>query len=314
MFVLGWMQVIESWEHVGQAGLPLCRLANPDIAPPEWWHHKGEPAGKQAWQRLVSKHQLYQKRMASSKSDDDDDDDDNTPAKRRSSKGKGQAKSELAKPPRHKRSAMTAQSPASALAKTSGQPRARTSKSAVPPAQRRRSRAADYVEIDPSDVGESSESQCGAMRQVSEKDEQAARPPSAKRSRMLTVDELAAQPSDAQPVNLSHRQTPREQLQEDAPPGYSPGPNLQTVNALPASQVVINPGVQLTELSSSIEQGQSVVPGCHVFIHALTFFTNQMLYLKFQCQVRARNWFGRFGKCLSVSLRLRSNRLRALIH
>ncbi|QRW13701.1 hypothetical protein RhiLY_12700 [Ceratobasidium sp. AG-Ba] len=48
----GWRFVNASWKKEGRDGLPVCVPADPDLAPPDWWHNKGEVTGRAAWQAL----------------------------------------------------------------------------------------------------------------------------------------------------------------------------------------------------------------------------------------------------------------------
>ncbi|QRW09547.1 hypothetical protein RhiLY_08546 [Ceratobasidium sp. AG-Ba] len=48
----GWRFVNSSWRPQGRDGLPACVPADLDMPPPDWWHDKGEVAGKAAWQAL----------------------------------------------------------------------------------------------------------------------------------------------------------------------------------------------------------------------------------------------------------------------
>jgi hypothetical protein len=272
MSAVGWVAVIKSWENVGETGLHICLPVNPDMPPPDWWHHKGQPAGKQAWQRLVSQHQSYQSQLALEESENNHNhnhnnnhnnnnnnnnnntDDDTVPAsKNRSCKGK--AKAEYLGRPTHRRSAMTAQSPV----KGAGLSQRGTLKS-IAPRRSARKRPAMYVVIDSSDPGESSDGQQGTSPQAIQKDERACPPPPAKRSRVLTVDELAAQPS-APEIEMSHRQGTKEGLPHEAPPCCPPGPDTQRAKASTLLQAdsAITPVVRQTESGSPSEQGKHVV-------------------------------------------------------
>jgi hypothetical protein len=267
MSAVGWIAVIKSWENVGETGLHICLPVYPDMSPPDWWHHKGQPAGKQAWQRLVSQHQSYQSQLALEESDNNSNnsnnnnnnnnntDDDTVPAsKSRSCKGK--AKAEYQGRPMHRRSAMTAQSPV----KGAGLSQRGTLKS-IAPRRSVRKRPAMYVEIDSSDPGDSSDGQQVTSLQAIAKDERACPPPLAKRSRVLTVDELAAQPSAPEASEMSHRQGTKERLPQEAPHCH-PGPDAQRASAstLPQADSAITPVVRQTASGSPSDQGKYVVP------------------------------------------------------
>jgi hypothetical protein len=144
--VVGWLTVLKSWENVRQAGLPICHPANLGLSPPKWWHHKGAPAGKQVWQRLVSKHQDYEKQMEAE--DSSDGDDKASVSKPWSSKGKSKAQPSSANNWTRPQMPSSTRSSTKASSKVSGQPSASTSKASATTAKSLRKRTADYVEID----------------------------------------------------------------------------------------------------------------------------------------------------------------------
>jgi hypothetical protein len=265
MAAAGWLMVMKSWENVGEVGLPICRPANPDTAPPDWWHHNGEPAGKQAWQRLVAKHQKYQKQMEShdsSNEDDEDDEDGAAPAPRpRSSKGKSKAKPDAKDKPRRRKPRSSAQGPTNASRRATAQPRASTSTSAAPPTRVLRKRSAQYVEVDSTDEGGSSGDWEGASPRASQEVERRSQSVPSKRPRMLSISHLVVESKSLQRGGLPERHE-SEQTQPEVSPRHCSGPESRQADTppqLPAN--AISPELPVPESSSLMEQGTYATPG-----------------------------------------------------
>ncbi|QRV80707.1 hypothetical protein RhiJN_08722 [Ceratobasidium sp. AG-Ba] len=283
----GWNSVILSWRPQGRDGLPVCVQADPDIALPDWWHQKGEVAGRAAWQALQ---RAWEKKKKEEEDEEDADDDgeeradakkqqkrkneaeeDSGPGKRRKPSGsadKGKKKEEVkvvvkppttgaAKPPTKGRAGQSTTSGSGSKISIADSPMAEPSKHRSPSKPRPAKRpAAELSEDEDETYFPPSGKPPPSPAVLSD----SSPPPSSPLGDKSSSSAIALVPptsNKARPLSLSDILEPapdgsaqQDRMVGEAEPTYPPGPATQEVNRAPSLGAPVHPPLGRSDMFS----------------------------------------------------------------
>ncbi|QRV80761.1 hypothetical protein RhiJN_13144 [Ceratobasidium sp. AG-Ba] len=283
----GWNSVILSWRPQGRDGLPVCVQADPNIALPDWWHQKGEVAGRAAWQALQ---RAWEKKKKEEEDEEDADDDgeeradakkqqkrkneaeeDSGPGKRRKPSGsadKGKKKEEVKVVAKPQRKGLQNPRRREGLISIADSPMAEPSKHRSPSKPRPAKRPAAELSEDedetyfppsgkpppsPAVLSDSSPPPSSPLGDKSSSSAVALVPPTSNKARPLSLSDILEPAPDGS--------AQQDRMVGEAGPHYSPGPATQEVNRAPSLGAPVDPPLGTSEVEPLQNTQASAVEG-----------------------------------------------------